>query len=167
MERQLLFDLFAHCALHTAPHNMHYKARERIDAVLAGKTDTLNLSNLGLVELPDEVYSLTNLRELTVSNVLLMSSQSFIDLLSERPNLSESDIEFLKITEEAEQELQADLLVPKQLQFISSDIGRLKALEVLDLQFNALECFLMPLATYPNYGGYNYIKINYVPCLIH
>lgn len=139
LERRQLFGLFAPCVPHTTPHTMHYKARERIDAVLAGKIDTLDLSNLGLVELPDEVYSLTNLRELTVSNVLLMSSQSFIDLLSERPNLSESDIEFLKITEEAEQELQADLLVPKQLQFISPDIGRLKVLEVLDLQFNALE----------------------------
>lgn len=37
---------------------MHYQARQRIDAVRDGKTDTLDLSHLGLTALPDAVFDL-------------------------------------------------------------------------------------------------------------
>lgn len=116
---------------------MHYKARQRIDTVRAGQTDTLDLSHLGLTELPDEVFTLSALRQLTVSNILLGSNLSIIDSLKNFPPEETRDI--LPELEEEERELHQDLLVPKQLLTLDARIGQLTALEVLDLSYNRLD----------------------------
>lgn len=130
---------------------MNYKAQKRIDAVRSGKTDTLDLGNLDLTELPDEVYELTNLRELKVVNYLLMSHQSTIDLFR-KTGMDETD-ELLSQLVELENELQADLLVPKQLQTIDPRISQLRSLEVLNLWCNRIERLPDSIGTLPNYAG--------------
>ncbi|GAB3995146.1 hypothetical protein GCM10028807_34540 [Spirosoma daeguense] len=128
---------------------MHYKVYERIEAVRLGKTDTLELGNLDLTELPEEVYSLTNLKVLSVANLLLMSNQGIIDLLSEDQARSADTETYLEFLLEAEKELQADLLVPKQLQSIDARISQLRSLEVLDLRFNRIESLPDSIGTLP------------------
>ena len=116
---------------------MNHEARKRIDAVLSGESDTLKLGDLNLTELPEEVYTLSSLRVLLVSNYALDSSQYLIDLLKKVP--TDNSQELLKILEEKEQDRKNDLLVPRQLESIDAKIGQLVSLEVLDLSYNRLE----------------------------
>ncbi|PRY22725.1 leucine rich repeat (LRR) protein [Spirosoma oryzae] len=127
---------------------MHYKASQRIEAVRAGKTDTLDLSHLGLTELPNEVFSLPSLRVLNVRNLMLFSNQTMIDLMKESP--FEQDPALLTLIEEAEHDLRQDLLVPKQLQTLDARISQLTALETLDLGFNQLTHLPETLSHLPN-----------------
>lgn len=114
---------------------MIYKIRQRIEAVRAGKTDTLNLAHFDLTELPDEVYDLTRLRVLVVANLLYRSNQGSLKLFRNLPN---ADPEFLAMMEEEERDLRNDLMLPRQLQRLDARIGRLTALEILDLRCNLL-----------------------------
>ncbi|WP_166690720.1 leucine-rich repeat domain-containing protein [Fibrivirga algicola] len=116
---------------------MNYKAQQRIDAVRLSQSDTLDLSNLDLVALPDEVYTLTWLRVLIVANTNLRPMQSVIDLLSKfQPD--EEAKEFVRQLDEEKNEQKNESLVPRQLQTIDARIGLLTALEVLDLRFNQI-----------------------------
>ncbi len=128
---------------------MNYKARKRIDAVQSGTTDTLDLSHLDLTELPDEVYTLTNLRVLSVANLLLRSNQEDIETYK-RYSFGEEDQAFIKEMEQAEQELQNDLLVPKQLQSLDAKISQLTSLEILDLSYNRFDRLPDSIGSLPN-----------------
>ncbi len=126
---------------------MNYKVRKRIDAVLSGESDTLKLDNLDLTELPEEVYTLTNLKELSVANILLMGNQDTIDLLKRLP--TDDSQELLKLLEEEESERKKDLLIPRQLEYIDAKLSQLTSLEVLDLSYNRIELLPDSIGTLP------------------
>lgn len=117
-------------------NSMYQTVEQLIEAVRDRQTDTLDLSHFDLTTLPDEVFNLRNLRVLRVCNLLYASHQSFIDSLRKRGH--SKDEELLAYYEEAERELQQDLLVPRYLQTLDARVGQLPALEELDLGYNRL-----------------------------
>lgn len=114
---------------------LHFKVQQRIDAVRAGKTDVLNLAHFDLTELPEEVFDLSRLRELSVANLLYRSNGGSLKLFRNRPD---ADPKFLAMLEEDERDLQNELMLPRQLQRLDARISRLTSLEVLDLRCNLL-----------------------------
>lgn len=126
---------------------MDYQVRQRINAVRNGQTDTLDLSHLGLTQLPDEVFTLSPLRVLRVCNILYSSSQPLIDLMRKKPLGNYHDL--LNELEEDEHNRQQELRIPRQLMSLDNRIGKLRSLQTLDLGYNQLTHLPDALGTLP------------------
>ncbi len=133
----------------------------RIETAHRENADTLNLSNCGLTTIPDEVFSLTNLKELKLGHWSDYTQQNRNQITRIPPQILKlSSLKLLDLSCNLIDELPDEIAALTQLQTLDisrnrlkklpETFGQLSKLQLLDAGFNQLQTLPLALSSLTN-----------------
>ena len=125
----------------TKPKNNIDEAQGRIQLCMESRAKTLDLSDIGLTEIPDEIKNLTHLRSINLSENRLTELPDFIGSCTSLKNLDVSYNRLSSLPESIGKLCYLENLNVRcnKLTLIPESIGKLTLLNFIDISYNQLD----------------------------